>query len=200
MAAFAGSGSFGDVYQAEYNSSIVAVKRLRIEQRNAKGVAMMKQECKIMLQLRHPGMMQCKLSSTKCALLLSANVTSGIVNAAVSSYAQPARSRKIVSSPVGWPVTCCSTTRPRPAVSARFAVTNSGEATAVYREARNLGLLELKGKAFNDPCLFTDNYLRILPFPFSLAENNLLEPFTLTLKGFICLIQTVMLPYPSTVF
>ena len=59
--ALVASGSFGDVYRAEYNGSVVAVKRLRIDQQDANGVAAVKEECKLMLQLRHPCMLQCKL-------------------------------------------------------------------------------------------------------------------------------------------
>ena len=49
------SGSFGDVFKGEYNDSIVAVKRLRTDQKGAVGINMMKRECKIMAKLHHPG-------------------------------------------------------------------------------------------------------------------------------------------------
>ena len=43
--------------------------------------------------------------------------------------------------------------------------TNSGEATAVYREARNLGLLELKGKAGASMLAKFDSLVARLPEP-----------------------------------
>ena len=51
----AGSGSFGIVFQGEYFGTMVAVKRMRPELITPEGMEMVKEECRIMLKIRHIG-------------------------------------------------------------------------------------------------------------------------------------------------
>jgi hypothetical protein len=72
-----GSGSYGDVHEAKYKGTIVAVKRLRMSYDDVDHVTLLVQEAALFSRLRHPNVVQFMALSTSPPAIISEFCSNG---------------------------------------------------------------------------------------------------------------------------